>query len=147
MKDNTMKTTIKKLKKLIREAFGQCPKCGGPGGIDGFTSVYPCSKCTQGHGNNNMTNDNSAFELCTIAARHGMSYDDCAWISKDGTTFSGIIDSDNGECIIYWDPVAQKLFQPGIDTDGVLVNDPDKIIDEWKTMPHMRDDDDDSSEQ
>lgn len=85
-----------------------------------------------------------AAELCRIAARHGMSYDDCAWISKDGKTFSGIIDSDNGECIIYWDSDAQQLLEPGED-DGTTqvsapVDDPDAVIERWMSRPHLTDD-------
>lgn len=40
-----MRTTIGKLRQLIKEAMGRCPKCGGPTTNFGFSGAWECDKC------------------------------------------------------------------------------------------------------
>jgi hypothetical protein len=98
-----MKMTIRKIKQLIRESMGKCPKCGKSTTNFGLYKAYPCDDCE----GKNTTGDE---ELHKIAQDYNLFYSDDAYDDGFGNKMAGVVDSLTHKPVIFRNYIDNELY-------------------------------------
>ena len=127
---NMKKMTIGSLRKVIRSIIreGKCPVCGGPGGIDGLNSVYPCPACDADGGKASQLppegGDRGIVVKIIPSTKSGGR--DAEVYDKKGKKIGTVTNIDR----LSRDELEEKLcdiigeYAGGYDTDEITVKDP-----------------------